>query len=469
MSQTVLPTEDLSEIHTEPTLNLIDRLPPELFPNIFTCLERADLLACSLVSREWRAMVLPVLFRALHLFIHTDSAEDVPRELHLPSGPIRTGWRRTLQSIQQLARDPQYGRYVRRLHLDIIGPEYVGPASVLVDVETLFDTLHAFPRLEHLEMTNIRSRGALERVKPVSLRTLNMHMGSDNTLGNLTEFFLMYRLFGAPDVLILKEMGTSDRWAKHIRSMSSATLDGVRIDARVVRIRTNDREIQNMFSEVLAASSSLRHCDMGASPYLPEHNYIYTPRRTTGSHDVADLLSVAFYLTLGNRLDKIMTGINYFLNKASSNKPLAIVIVKDAPDVYLTSGVNRVLTFLDSPTMRSSLPAITICIVGCPPKPPPPPVKFAFIGSATTQPKPRPPPLASVHCAEISVDRIAKCDEAALRHLCAGDRPTDFKDASHLLRGIELGEYLKVLELRELDYWMPEEIHEEQNKSREQR
>ena len=149
-------------------------VPPELLDAIFGCLHpaarwddgsnKADLLSCTLVNREWRALARPHLFCALRFrFSRVENAENMRQ---YQGSPCYQGFSPSLTAFYNfLAASPSICAWIRTLNLRLRLPstKLVGTLSSVddytfepVDSDLFYSLLSLFPHIQHIILAGIQ-------------------------------------------------------------------------------------------------------------------------------------------------------------------------------------------------------------------------------------------------------------------------------------------------------------------------
>ncbi|KAF7798328.1 hypothetical protein EIP86_009549 [Pleurotus ostreatoroseus] len=341
-----------------------DRFPAELLEVFFKYLDfgtisKEYLLVCSRVSRRWRAVALPHLFRTVLISFHGHPIQEAsPREgLALPSRAPRghiprskrdmvhtkNGTRRTstLPGITRFfSANPQFAAHVRNLHLALALPskkivrtpwEYGSVMDRLsdeiedeerkdlrvTDPSMLLAALRVFPRLDSLVLYDVTLRGPLD-LRPHGLidvpRLRLSFTGRKDEYVPLAEYVNVLGLFSTVDELWIGSFGDEESFDEQYDSDDSDAPEPAEPDSlahterftvapRVVHIDPLPPPAYAAVAAVLARSPALRYVETVPVRDPRQQRVTFRPRPRAAS-DTTDeqRLTVVVHLVPENSL-----------------------------------------------------------------------------------------------------------------------------------------------------------------------
>ncbi|KAF7795270.1 hypothetical protein EIP86_006423 [Pleurotus ostreatoroseus] len=334
---------------TEPMQRPIaDRLPTELLQILFESLdygtlEKDYLCACSRVSRRWRAIALPYLFRAIRIRFHADE------------GASCTHRRRTLRSMHQFfAHNHQFAAYVYELQLVLVCDgrpfddsvaELTGNATgqpmsrsiyPLVDGDELRLALLDFSKLDQLKLYDVVLRGRPSSSDTINVRKLRLQFPtrSQEPL-DVVEHLALFFLFGFVDELWI---GAFRMQARQIGR--TITIPPLRL--RVVHIETTAGPAYYWALYIMVTrSKTLRHVEVTFFPESHKPYMEYAPRVVDESQlqviSVVMSYSMAQEETFSDAFDCWFA----FLQLSSPEVPLVVLFIDHATETaFVQQGKN---------------------------------------------------------------------------------------------------------------------------------
>ncbi|KAF7789936.1 hypothetical protein EIP86_000884 [Pleurotus ostreatoroseus] len=310
-----------------------DQLPTELLEVFFKHLDHGTLTkdylsACSRVSRRWRAIALPFLFRAMRVRFHvvdgshrepvvppsttsfyarTDSGVHRDHDSVAPrrrtgsgKGKLRTNrdptasqipgkMRKTLSNMHAFfTRNHQFAAYVHELQLILVCPEQdtgdhgwtspdagSGSSSVqypFADPDELLAVLHALPNLQQLKLYDVALTGhPTSQHSAVNLQLLRLQFPNRAAeITDLVHYQALFSLFGFVDELWVGRFGSGLSFPDNMSSLVP-----VPTRARLVHMQPSESFLYPLIVEGLVSFSRLEHVELigFADPFKPHLDY----------------------------------------------------------------------------------------------------------------------------------------------------------------------------------------------------